>query len=62
SVDLTARIRTGLPIGVLVAEGLHKNKSHRTGRGINTLTSATPAPPFGGAAFHDAAVWIRLSD
>ena len=59
SVDLTARVRTGLPTGVLIAEGLHKNKSHRTGWGINTLTSAEPAPPFGGTVFHDAAVWIR---
>ncbi|MBU1307434.1 MAG: molybdopterin oxidoreductase family protein, partial [Alphaproteobacteria bacterium] len=61
-VDLTARIRTGLPTGVLIAEGLHQNKAHRGGWGINTLTNATPAPPFGGAAFHDAAVWIRRAD
>jgi anaerobic selenocysteine-containing dehydrogenase len=54
-----ARVRNGLPTGVLVAEGLHPNKAHRRGQGINTLTNATPAPPFGGAAFHDAAVWIR---
>lgn len=59
SVDLVARIRNGLPTGVLVAEGLHPNKAHRRGQGINTLTNATPAPPFGGATFHDAAVWIR---
>ena len=62
NVDLTARIRTGLPTGVLIAEGLHQNKSHRRGKGINTLTNATPAPPFGGATFHDAAVWIRRAD
>jgi len=62
NVDLTARIRTGLPSGVLIAEGLHKNKSYRRGKGINTLTNATPAPPFGGATFHDAAVWIRKAD
>ncbi|OYW97304.1 MAG: hypothetical protein B7Z15_23350, partial [Rhizobiales bacterium 32-66-8] len=62
SVDLTARVRSGLPSGVLVAEGLHQNKSHRTGKGINTLTNASPAPPFGGASFHDAAVWIRRAD
>jgi len=61
-VDLTARIRTGLPTGVLIAEGLHKNKSHRGGKGINTLTNSTPAPPFGGASFHDASVWIKRSD
>jgi len=62
NVDLTARIRTGLPSGVLIAEGLHKNKSHRRGKGINTLTNATPAPPFGGTVFHDSAVWIRRAD
>ncbi|MCR6673047.1 molybdopterin-dependent oxidoreductase [Devosia ginsengisoli] len=62
SVDLTARIRTGLPRGVVIAEGLHQNKAHRKGKGINTLTNATPAPPFGGATFHDAAVWVRRAD
>ena len=59
SVELTARLHTGLQTGVLIAEGLHRNKAHRGGRGINTLTSADPAPPFGGAAFHDAAVWLK---
>lgn len=58
-VELTARLHTGLNTGVLIAEGLHRNKAHRRGQGINMLTSAEPAPPFGGAAFHDAAVWIR---
>ncbi len=61
SVELTARVRTGMSHGVLVAEGLHPNKAHRGGSGINALTDATPAPPFGGAAFHDVAVWIRRS-
>lgn len=61
SVELTARVRDGLPTGVLVAEGLHRNKAHRAGKGINMLTSAVPAPPFGGVPFHDAAVWIRHS-
>ncbi|SMQ62434.1 Anaerobic selenocysteine-containing dehydrogenase [Devosia lucknowensis] len=58
-VELTAFLHTGLCTGVLIAEGLHRNKAHRGGRGINMLTSAEPAPPFGGAPFHDAAVWIR---
>jgi len=62
TVDLTARLFDGLPRGVLVAEGVHPNKAHRGGRGINTLTGADPAPPFGGAAFHDAAVWIRKAE
>jgi anaerobic selenocysteine-containing dehydrogenase len=61
-VHLTARLRLGLPTGAVIAEGLHPNKAHREGRGINTLTDARPAPPFGGAAFHDAAVWVRRAD
>lgn len=62
SVELTARFHDGLATGVLIAEGLHRNRAHRGGWGINALTSAVPAPPFGGVAFHDAAVWIRLAD
>jgi len=58
-VGLTARLFDGLQRGVLIAEGVHANKSHRGGQGINTLIGADPAPPFGGAAFHDCAVWIR---
>ncbi|MBJ6988858.1 molybdopterin-dependent oxidoreductase [Devosia sp. MC521] len=58
-VELTARIHTGLSTGVLIAEGLHRNKSHRGGKGINVLTSAIPAAPFGGVPFHDAAVWLK---
>jgi anaerobic selenocysteine-containing dehydrogenase len=58
-VELTAFLHTGLQTGVLIAEGLHRNKAHRGGQGINMLTSAVPSPPFGGAPFHDAAVWIR---
>ncbi|PXA98739.1 dehydrogenase [Nostoc sp. 3335mG] len=61
-VQLTARLFAGLPTGTLIAEGLHRNKAHRGGQGINMLTTAQPAPPFGGAPFHDAAVWIRKSD
>ena len=29
------------------------------GLGINALVSADPAPPAGGAVFHDTAVWLR---
>ena len=60
-VELTARFFDGLQNGVLIAEGIHANRSHRGGAGINTLIGADPAPPFGGAAFHDCAVWIRPS-
>lgn len=58
-VELIARLSTAVRPGVLVAEGLHRNRAHRGGRGINVLTSSEPAPPFGGAPFHDAAVWVR---
>ncbi|RUT28516.1 molybdopterin oxidoreductase family protein [Arsenicitalea aurantiaca] len=61
TVELTARFFDGLQQGVLIAESIHPNKAHRGGRGINTLIGADPAPPFGGAAFHDASVWIRPS-
>ncbi len=57
-VELTARFFDGLRPGVLIAEGIHPNKAHGTGQGINTLTGSDPVPPFGGAAFHDTAVWI----
>ena len=62
AVHLTARLFDGLPTRTLIAEGLHRNKAHRGGQGINMLTSAQPAPPFGGVPFHDAAVWIRKAD
>ena len=58
-VVLTASIYGGLQRGVLIAEGIHPNRAHANGRGINTLIGADPIPPFGGAAFHDCAVWLR---
>jgi hypothetical protein len=44
---------------VLIAEGVHPNSAHGGGRGINTLIGSDPVRPFGGAAFHDCAVWLR---
>jgi len=60
-VELTARFFEGIQRGVLIAEGIHANRSHRGGKGINTLIGSDPALPFGGAAFHDCSVWIRPS-
>jgi anaerobic selenocysteine-containing dehydrogenase len=60
-VELTASLFDGMQRGVLIAEGLHANSSHRGGKGINSLTNATPVKPFGGVAFHDSTVWIRKS-
>jgi len=59
SVELVATIFDGMQRGVLIAEGIHPNSAHRGGAGINTLIGSDPVRPFGGAAFHDAAVWLR---
>lgn len=58
-VVLTAAIFEGLPRRVLIAEGVHPNHAHGNGQGINTLIDSAPVKPFGGVAFHDAAVWLR---
>ena len=46
-------------LGVLIAESIHPNKSHKGGRGINVLTGAEAVAPHGGAAFHDNKVWAK---
>jgi hypothetical protein len=45
---------------VLIAESIWPNAAHEDGKGINTLTGADAAAPFGGAAFHDNTVWLRI--
>ena len=59
TVRLTARLTEGLRRGVIVAESIFPNAAHPGGAGINTLVGADPVAPYGGAAFHDAAVWVR---
>ena len=61
-VTLTAQLFDGLQKGVVIVETLHRNAEHADKRGINTLVGADRTPPFGGAAFHDAAVWVRRAD
>ena len=48
----------GLQPAVVVVEGIWPNAAFEEGTGINTLTSADPGPPIGGAVFHDTAVWL----
>ncbi len=62
TVELTAVLFAGLPPGCLIAEGVHPNRSHEGGKGINTLIGSDQVPPFGGVAFHDATVWIRTAN
>lgn len=47
--------------GVVLHEGLWPNSAFERGEGINTLTGADSPAPFGGAAFHDTAVWVRAA-
>jgi anaerobic selenocysteine-containing dehydrogenase len=59
SVIVHAELRDGQQPGVLVVESIWPNAAFEEGIGINVLISAEAAPPGGGAAFHDTAVWLR---
>jgi anaerobic selenocysteine-containing dehydrogenase len=59
AVHLHVRTFAGVRPGVVIAEGIWPNAKHEGMAGINTLTSAVAAAPYGGAAFHDTRVWIR---
>ncbi|MDH3593422.1 MAG: molybdopterin oxidoreductase family protein [Rhodospirillales bacterium] len=69
-----ARVRVGNELGslvlhlrpfdgvlpeVVVVESIWPNAAFEEGLGINTLVSADPGAPRGGAVFHDTAVWLR---
>ena len=59
SVVVHVRVFDGLQTGVVVVESIWPNKAFEEGLGINALTGSDPAPPAGGAAFHDTAIWMR---
>jgi anaerobic selenocysteine-containing dehydrogenase len=59
SVVVHAKAADGQQRGVIVVEGIWPNHAFEEGIGINTLTSADPGRPAGGAVFHDTAVWVR---
>jgi anaerobic selenocysteine-containing dehydrogenase len=59
SVVVHAKSFDGLQRGVVVVEGIWPNHAFEEGIGINTLTSADPGRPTGGAVFHDTAIWVR---
>jgi anaerobic selenocysteine-containing dehydrogenase len=58
-ITLWARRFDGVQPGVVIVEGVQPNAAFPDEAGINTLTSAFPPAPFGGAAFHDNHVWIE---
>ncbi len=49
----------GLLPGVVVVEGIWPNENFIDGLGINSLIGADSPEPFGGAVFHDSAIWIK---
>jgi anaerobic selenocysteine-containing dehydrogenase len=58
-VILHARISDAQQAGVLIAESIWPSECFEGGIGINALTSDDPGPPWGGAVYHDTAVWMR---
>jgi anaerobic selenocysteine-containing dehydrogenase len=58
-VVVNVRLAEGMQPGVVIVESVWPNRDFEQGVGINALTSDDPAPPFGGAVFHDTAVWMR---
>jgi anaerobic selenocysteine-containing dehydrogenase len=62
AVRLHVRLFEGVRRGVLIAESIWPNDAYPDGRGINTLTGADAAAPYGGAAFHDNRVSIRRAE
>jgi len=59
SVIVHVKPQDGQQRGVVVVEGIWPNRYFQNGIGINSVTSADPGWPNGGAVFHDTAVWIR---
>lgn len=58
-VTLHLKVKDQLTPGTVISEGLWPNEAFVDGKGINTLTGADPVAPYGGAAFHDTAVWVK---
>src|SRR5207237_487430 len=60
-VRIYAKLFDGVRRGVVIAESIWPNLAYEDGRGINTLTGADAIAPYGGAAFHDNRVWVKLA-
>ncbi len=58
-VRLHARPAPAQHRDTIVVESIWPNDAWQGGIGLNQLLSADPAPPNGGAAIHDTAVWVR---
>ena len=60
SVVVRAKLFDGAKPGTLIVEGLWSNGDFEGGEGINTLIGDDAVAPYGGAAFHDAAVGVEV--
>ena len=61
-VVVHVRIADGMQPGVVIVESVWPHAAFEGGIGINALTSDDPAPPMGGAVFHDTSVWMRVEE
>mgnify|MGYP000862277516 FL=1 len=59
AVTVHARSFDGIARGVVAVEGIWDDTAFPEGIGVNQLISDLPAPPVGGAVFHDAAVALE---
>ena len=59
SVLVHVAARAGQHQDTIVVESIWPNGHWAEGIGINLLLGADPAPPNGGAAIHDTAVWLE---
>jgi anaerobic selenocysteine-containing dehydrogenase len=60
-ITLAVESFDGVQRGVVIVESIAPNDQFEGGWGINTLTSAVQAAPYGGAPFHDNHVWIKAA-
>jgi anaerobic selenocysteine-containing dehydrogenase len=58
-VTVHVAARAGQHRDTIVVESIWPNRYWEGGIGINVLIGADPAPPAGGAAIHDTAVWLE---
>jgi anaerobic selenocysteine-containing dehydrogenase len=59
SIAVAVEARKGQQDIVVVIESVWPNGAFKEGRGVNVLIGGDPAPPGGGAAIHDTAVWLE---
>ena len=59
AITLHAKRFDGVRPGVVIVESIWPNAAFPEGVGVNALIGDDPAPPAGGAVFHDTASWVR---